>query len=375
MVEDMQYTGVMLMALMTMALAFWMPKWLNDDRVVNRSRWLMAGGLALLGMQFSLQYHYGFRAMGVTQAVIINLLFFIPCSTLISLSMLNLQRQGRIRWREWFVGPVALAAAAAIMLTAAGMNGQPLLSDTPEMRQAALMASVCYITMQVCYTYLLLTELHRMRAALANYFDRERSNMLRWMQYSIMVLTVLALLVPVLIYHTGLILSAYGLLFVGSIFYMWLQFVGYIRTNAAMQMREAEENEEEVQQEVEDDARENKKATSKDTTHRIAKAADHWLAQGGHLRSGITIKTVSQEIGVPRYQLTNWLKTTSHEQFSRWITFHRIEAAKQLLKSHPDWSNETIAQQCGFNTRNYFQTVFKKSTGLSPTEYQTSQSH
>lgn len=140
-------------------------------------------------------------------------------------------------------------------------------------------------------------------------------------------------------------------------------------------MREAEENEEEVQQEVEDDARENKKATSKDTTHRIAKAADHWLAQGGHLRSGITIKTVAQEIGVPRYQLTNWLKTTSHEQFSRWITFHRIEAAKQLLKSHPDWSNETIAQQCGFNTRNYFQTVFKKSTGLSPTEYQTSQSH
>ena len=52
MVEDMQYTGVMLMALMTMALAFWMPKWLNDDRVVNRSRWLMAGGLALLGMKF-----------------------------------------------------------------------------------------------------------------------------------------------------------------------------------------------------------------------------------------------------------------------------------------------------------------------------------
>ena len=361
MMGNMQFTAVMLMTLMTVALALWMPRRLYYDKVANRSRWLMAAGLALLGVQFAIQYHYGFREHGVTQAVFVNLLFFIPCSTLLSLSILNLQRQGRIHLREWLAGPATLAVVAGVMIIVGKTNGNQLMVDTSEMRNAEMTDSVCYGVMQIYFTYLLLTELRRMRLALANYYDRERRSMLNWMQYSVALITVLALTVPVLIYSSGIILAMYGLLFFGSIFYLWLQFIGYIRTNALKSMREAEENESIEANE--------QPAENTDYTH-IKQAAEKWLEAGCHLHSGITIKTAAEEMHIARYLLTGWLKTTEYEQFSQWITYHRIEAAKKMLKQNSGWNNETIAQACGFNTRNYFQTVFKKSTGLSPTEYQ-----
>lgn len=375
MIKEMQFTAVMLMTLMTMSLTLWMPQRLTYDRVTSRSRWFLAAGLALIGVQFALQYAFDFRRQGVTQAVFVNLLFFIPCSTLISLSILNLQRQGRIRLWEYLTGPVVWIAAATLMITIGQMDGHPLMGNTPEMRNAEMMGSLCYTVMQVVFASLLLTELRRMRRALNNYYDRERSNLLDWMQWSIGVLTVLALMMPVLIYAQGIFLSIYALVFFVGIFYLWLQFIGYIRTNAARRMREAEENEESMNR---SEAQEKEKALPDGTSSdeallaempMIAKAAEQWLSDDRHLHSGITIKTVAEEMGIHRYQLSAWLKTTKQVNFSHWITYHRIEAAKRLLTEHPDWSNETVAQACGFSTRNYFQTVFKKNTGLSPAEY------
>ena len=79
---------------------------------------------------------------------------------------------------------------------------------------------------------------------------------------------------------------------------------------------------------------------------------------------------VVKEVGVPRHQLTLWLRGTEWELFNPWLTHLRLEEAKKQLVEHPGWSNDIIAEHCGFNSRSYFQTVFKKTTGLSPTEYQ-----
>ncbi|MCR4810464.1 MAG: helix-turn-helix domain-containing protein [Prevotella sp.] len=51
------------------------------------------------------------------------------------------------------------------------------------------------------------------------------------------------------------------------------------------------------------------------------------------------------------------------------MTDLRVSEAKRILKEHPDWSNETVAIHCGFNDRSYFQTIFKKSTGMTPAEF------
>ena len=47
----------------------------------------------------------------------------------------------------------------------------------------------------------------------------------------------------------------------------------------------------------------------------------------------------------------------------------RIEEAKRIISEHRDWTNEAIADACGFNDRSVFQKKFKQKTGLTPAEW------
>ena len=100
--KEMQFTAIVLTLLMTGILVFLLPGRVADDRVTNRSRWLMVGALGLIRMQFLIQYVTQLRAMGVTQAVLVNLTVLLPASALMDLAILNLQRQGRVsRLEQW----------------------------------------------------------------------------------------------------------------------------------------------------------------------------------------------------------------------------------------------------------------------------------
>lgn len=47
----------------------------------------------------------------------------------------------------------------------------------------------------------------------------------------------------------------------------------------------------------------------------------------------------------------------------------RIEKAKALLAEYPEWNISETASACGFSDYNYFITVFKRLTGMSPGKY------
>lgn len=103
-VNEMQYGGMLTMALLALTLVWQVPQRLVRGTVFSRARWMMAGGLALLAVHFLLQYVTGFRQMGITQAVMWNLIFFIPCSWLFNIAVLYMQRQGQLRRMDWWMG-------------------------------------------------------------------------------------------------------------------------------------------------------------------------------------------------------------------------------------------------------------------------------
>jgi len=309
--------------------------------------------------------------MGVTQAVMVNLLFFVPSACLISLAVMNLLRQGRLSKRDWAVGGVTYLLVIASLLTAAISEDQPLLNDTPEMRTAELASAVLYLLMQVYYSGLNALELRKLRRALKGYYDQDKSEILHWMTVSISSLALSGLMAPIAIFWSNGWLLAYSMTIFFTIFYSVISFYSYGVDRARQkELNDAEESAEEAG--LNDDCDCN---TLEETERlRIEKAIEHWIADGGHLKNGINMAQVVKEVGVPRYQLTQWLKCTEWELFNPWLTHLRLEEAKKLLDEHADWSNDTIAERCGFSSRSYFQTVFKKSTGLSPSEYQQNKS-
>ena len=54
--------------------------------------------------------------------------------------------------------------------------------------------------------------------------------------------------------------------------------------------------------------------------------------------------------------------------FSAFTTL-RARTRENSYGEESGWSNEAIADYCGFSDRSYFQKKFKESTGMTPTDY------
>ena len=371
-IDHIQFAGLVLTTGLTMMLAFMLPQWESDSKVFSRSRWLMTAGTVLLPIQFLLQYTLHFRQMGVTQGVMVNLLFFVPSACLISLAVMNLLRQGKVKRRDWLVGVITYVLVVISLVTAAITEDQPLLNDTPEMRTAELISAVLYLLMQGYYSGLNGFELRRLRRALAGYYDQDKSEILNWMTVSISLLALSGLMAPIAIFWSGGWLLVYSLTIFFTIFYSVISFYSYgVDRARQMELNEAEKSAEEAGLNEENETQ----TINEEERHRVEMAIEHWKAGGGHLQNGINMAQVVKELGVPRYQLTMWLKSTEWELFNPWLTHLRLEEAKKLLEEHPDWSNDIIAERCGFSSRSYFQTIFKKQTGMTPAQYLTYSGH
>lgn len=350
--KEMQFSAVLLMTLMALALMVFLPRRVSDNRVANRSRWLMTGGLLLMDVQFLIQYVSGSRSTSMEQAVLINLVFFIPAAALMSLNILNLERQGRISRFEWLAGiPTWLLALA--LLTYGILGG----IDSRQLLYSEILASSAYSVMQIYYSWLHLREVSRMELVLADYYDQDRSGLLRWMKFTIVMMSLTTVLVPLVIFSGGWLLACFALsLFVG-IFYMWFCFVRYVITGASQHVEEAEQ----YAGQKDDDVNDN-------TMEKADEAVAKWVGNGSYLKSGVTKPMAATEMQLPLYMLSAWIRNKGYASYSRWITELRVEEAKHAIKQHPEWSVEAVADHCGIS-RSHFQRVFHDITGETPAQY------
>lgn len=367
---QMQFTAVAILTLLLLKLLVISNK-VALRQEVRKARWLMTLGIALLDLQFLLQYLLGLRAMGVTQAVLVNLVLFIPCTWTISLSILQIQTHGNATRLDKFLGGGVWALVLLILGTALAISGQPLLSATPELYWAEVISSIFYMTLQGHYAYRITVNLRAMRLALRNYYDHDMDGMLEWMRYSTIVLTVLSFLVPLLIFVRSAGLAVFALLFFVGIFYMVDSFCNYMVSSAPRKMMKAEEPDTSSPNPLPTSSEEGTEAGAsfdESSLQRVEHAVERWIQAGGYRRCGLNIPNAADEIGIPRYLLSAWLKQQGLT-YSTWMTDVRIDEAKRVLVQHPEWNNEAVASHCGFRDRTYFQKKFKEITGLSPAEF------
>ena len=373
--QMMQFTAVVLMLLLTVKLLF-----LRERRIKSRqarqARWLMTTATALLSLHFAIQLKTGLRLMGITQSVMLNLAMLIPASHLFARAILLLQRRGNLSLADRWTGPAVWTVTMAMLAVAALTDGKPLLSDTLELRLAERTGAVLYMLMQGYYTWRHSVSLVAMHRALHDYYDRDTDGMLRWMQYSIVGLMLLALMVPVAIFSSGpgMLAVAFAVYFL--MFYLVDSFCFYLTSPAPERIQAAEQNAAEVEEELK--SLNNEKQTDAGTAYaavlspevmsEVEQAVEAWKARGGYCQTGLLQPIAAQAIGISRYRLTTWL----HQQglkYTEWIAQLRVEEAKRIIAAHPDWSNDAVAQHCGFTDRTVLQRTFKRIEGITPQKY------
>ena len=364
--EEIQFGLLLLTSMMTIYLLFLEINQTKGNAVFNRARWLMAGGTGLLAIHFFLQFTMHFRESGITQGALVNLLFFPLACYFINIAILYLQRQGAIRRKEWLMGMVAYAIIIALLVVPAIINGVSLLTETKALIWGERISVLIFIAMLIYYFVLQYLDYIRIKRTLDNYYDYDKAQLVRWLSmYSMGMMLLIALALPVLIFSSSSIYGIYGIVIFTFLFFNVFNFICFGVSADAQQVQLAEQN----AHESKTDSGSSSMMLSDADYQQVAKAVEEWVAMGGHLHSGITMQTAANEMHKPRYQLSAWLKTTPYELFNPWLTHLRIEEAKQVIRDHPEWSNETVAQHCGFSDRTYFQRKFKEMTGTTPHDF------
>lgn len=89
----------------------------------------------------------------------------------------------------------------------------------------------------------------------------------------------------------------------------------------------------------------------------------------------LTLQALSDKLGIQSYQASQAINDGLKKNFYDLVNGYRVEEAKRLLLD-PKNINYTILSvgfEAGFNSKTTFNTVFKKFTGMTPTEYKEKQ--
>jgi len=105
---------------------------------------------------------------------------------------------------------------------------------------------------------------------------------------------------------------------------------------------------------------------SKDHTHYLIKKAIDFIEES--YSRDISLNEISEALNISSYYFSKLFKDETGEGFVEYLTRKRVEKAKEMLKD-PEKSIKEIGSECGYADPNYFSRIFKKSTGMTPTEY------
>lgn len=87
-----------------------------------------------------------------------------------------------------------------------------------------------------------------------------------------------------------------------------------------------------------------------------------------HYTESCDLKEVADHVHLSANYFSNLFRKETGESFVNYVTRLRIDKAKLWL-AHTEWKVFEVAQKVGYDDPNYFTTVFKQLTNLSPSQY------
>lgn len=80
----------------------------------------------------------------------------------------------------------------------------------------------------------------------------------------------------------------------------------------------------------------------------------------------LKLELVAKKMKITENQLSQLLNDNIGKSYAAYINDYRIQAAKEILKSNPTKTIESVAYAVGYNAKASFFTIFKKQTGMTP---------
>ena len=94
--------------------------------------------------------------------------------------------------------------------------------------------------------------------------------------------------------------------------------------------------------------------------------AKHFIQQ--HYQESLRLEDVSNAVGFNATYFSAMFKKETGQNFMDYLTELRMNKAKELLCGD-ECSVQDVAEQVGYRDLKYFSRLFKKTTGISPSDY------
>lgn len=122
--------------------------------------------------------------------------------------------------------------------------------------------------------------------------------------------------------------------------------------------------------EPESDAQDDAQIASEETNAANRAILEEWIAtEKPYCSPDFRLEDLRVVLPLNRSYLSGLINAEYGCNFYQYVTRHRIEEAKRLLKEQPELKIQEVAEQCGFSSSTMFGRVFARETGFTPTEW------
>ena len=113
----------------------------------------------------------------------------------------------------------------------------------------------------------------------------------------------------------------------------------------------------------------NKYIDDQELSAELAILLAHMTQNKPYKKQGFTIQELSNQTGIPVYQLSPLINGYIKMNFANWINRYRIEYFVELARENQQITLEALSHLAGFTSRSNFITAFKKKKGVTPKQY------
>lgn len=356
-------------------------RWIN--RRYEWSRWMIFSALLFMAVHFFLQMYFGFRATGAAVGAVINALVYLPCFTLFSMAIYNIEATHTKRRKMNLICAAVYAAMLAAFAVGYSFSGSLNIGAWLYVMLALFLGNIVYCI------YMIIIEMNKRKKLLETMTATDMLPFIRYARASIAMLSLIAISMPFAILSTKLlyVVGPLGLLI--TLFFI-VNFVAfgncYVPTEELLD-RERGNGETDDETDADDeqttaescasqsaaDSDRSEQRLSAERSAFIQAALDKWCADMGYKDSSVNMLTLSHLLDINKNELTQFFSQCQNTTFRIWLSEIRFNAAKRMMIEYPDYSNDIISSECGFSSRSYLYRVFKEKEGCTPIAWRDKQ--
>lgn len=352
-------------------------RWIN--RRYEWSRWMIFAALLFMAVHFFLQMYFGFRATDEDVGAVINVLVYLPCFTLFSMAIYNIEATHTKRRKMNLICAAVYAAMLAAFAVGYSFSGSLNIGAWLYVMLALFFGNIVYCI------YMIIIEMNKRKKLLETMTATDMLPFIRYAHASIAMLSLIAISMPFAILSTKslYIIGPVGLL---VLLFFIVNFVAfgncYVPTEELLDRERGNgETDDDEQTTAENcasqsaaDCEQSAQRLSAERSTFIQAALDKWCADMGYKDSSVNMLTLSHSLDINKNELSQFFSQCQNTTFRIWLSEIRFNAAKKMMKEFPDYNNDIISAECGFSSRSYLYRIFKEKEGCTPVEWRAKNS-